>query len=488
MTRVWVYGPVLTVSLLQPVLSATADDAPPLFRFAPQWLENHQPHPQGPATEPAPLREEEARPPAAGREKVTTRKLLSDGDSARTSQCKTVVRERDLLSKRLSDLETGMLNASRPCVPQLGGPGAEGFRAAMKASQDANDALTVRAKEAEVAQAEARRQATQSAQELAAARAEGLRLNLENKALTLRVDTGETQLTALQNVRQENQRLRDMLAGRKKQAAEVQAETRREAEQSAQELTRAQERGRQLGLENKVLKLRADVREVQLAELQDVKGENQRLRGALAVAERPGAGTPPRPATRPPAVGSPAPLKTPDAGVLRADSTGIRAPDGNEVSQLTGDYAAGVVFGREALSAVGMNTLLGVQTRPQDLASGFNDALLHTIRYPEKALENTLALRHLEVQAARDRVIKTQHAAGEKALAAFRREPGVRQDTQGYWYRIDAPGTARLSADSTLTVSVRESLAGASATEKESTVRQTLSRFPPLFRSVIEKL
>jgi len=482
MTRSRLNRPVLAVSLLLPVLSAVADDTPPLFRFAPQWLENHPVRTQAPATESAPVRKEEARPLAAGRGRVTAHGALSDGGRARTQQCEAEIRQRDHMIRRLSDLQAGGQNIPRPAVPQPKDPDTEGLRAALKASQDANDALAGREKQAAVVQAEASRQAAQSARELAVARAEGLRLSVENKALMLRADAAQAQLTTLQDIRGENQRLRDALAGRAKQAAAAQTEASRQAAQSARELAAAQEQGLRLGLESKALTLRADIREAQLAALQDIKRENQRLRDALSAAGRPGDGIPVRPAASAPAVDSP------DAGALRADRTGIKTPSGSSGRQLTGDYAAGVAFGQEALSAVSMNMMLGVQTRPQDLASGFTDALLHTIRYPEKALENTLALRRLEVQAARDRVIKTQHAAGAKALAAFRREPGVRQDAQGYWYRIDTPGTARLSADSTLSVSVRESLAGADATEKASTVRQKLSGFPPLFRSVIEKL
>ncbi|MEJ1268946.1 hypothetical protein WDV93_24660 [Pantoea ananatis] len=95
--------------------------------------------------------------------------------------------------------------------------------------------------------------------------------------------------------------------------------------------------------------------------------------------------------------------------------TGVDVLESGKPVQPTGDYAAGVAIGYEASGALEMNRMLGVPTNLNDLISGFSDALLHQVKFPERQLANARGSISKQVQIAREQVIKAQKDAGKKS-------------------------------------------------------------------------
>lgn len=171
------------------------------------------------------------------------------------------------------------------------------------------------------------------------------------------------------------------------------------------------------------------------------------------------------------------------------------APHGNneegtsgKLIPLTGDYAAGVALGREALKAIDMNRMLGVQTRMESFYNGVSDALKKKVRFSHEALNNAQLSLSRQVQQAREGMLKEQAEAGKKALTVFRKGGSAIKDAQGYWYKIDSSDGGKLEAGRDIRVTVKASLAGGREVEDDHMVLKEVAEFPPLFRNVISLL
>ncbi|EPP0275055.1 FKBP-type peptidyl-prolyl cis-trans isomerase N-terminal domain-containing protein [Salmonella enterica subsp. enterica] len=157
-------------------------------------------------------------------------------------------------------------------------------------------------------------------------------------------------------------------------------------------------------------------------------------------------------------------------------------------------YAAGVMYARDVREAQEGNRLLGVDLDRTVLMAGLSDALGER---PLKLEKNALAAASQALEkAAADgytRVTKAQAAQARAWLKAFRKEKGTAQDAAGFWYRVTYAGDGELlQADDTVDVVVEESLPdGRVVSDMDragSSLRQTVSAFPPVFAAGLLRL
>ncbi len=451
----------LIFSLILPAKYTRAEDTPPLFRFAPQWMkDNASPVvPQHHSASAVPVRTKTAicTSPAeelkgmkkrfsAEQEKVKDLRALLEVKNIREQQCDAISHERDTLRQTLNNLQAKKQHAARGASADSHSDTAPQLRE-LKFLRDENSALSIREKAASAALEEARKQVARTSDDLVTDRSEIARLQLENKALVTRDDVQSAQLSSLGKFMEDNQRLKlaldDMTAAGTRYRKEAESLRRQRAE-----------------------KIVAD--------------NPIRLHPATCPVHPNSSGINIQKADKAPFFFQTAPVS--------GNSEKVRVPDNLADDRLNGDYAAGVAFGREALTAISMNGLIGLPVSRQSLAGGFSDALSGHIRYSDSALQEALQSRSREVLLARDRTISAQKASGAKALSTFQRQSGVAQDKMGYWYRVDVPGDTQLSTDGAIYATVRESLADGTVIDAGSQVHQQVKDFPPLFRSVITQL
>ncbi|EBL5818969.1 hypothetical protein AHX68_22050 [Salmonella enterica subsp. enterica serovar Muenchen] len=157
-------------------------------------------------------------------------------------------------------------------------------------------------------------------------------------------------------------------------------------------------------------------------------------------------------------------------------------------------YAAGVMYARDVREAQEGNRLLGVDLDRTVLMAGLSDALGER---PLKLEKNALAAASQALEkAAADgytRVTKAQAAQARAWLKAFRKEKGTAQDAAGFWYRVTYAGDGELlQPDDTVDVVVEESLPdGRVVSDMDragSSLRQTVSAFPPVFAAGLQRL
>lgn len=153
-------------------------------------------------------------------------------------------------------------------------------------------------------------------------------------------------------------------------------------------------------------------------------------------------------------------------------------------------YAAGVSLGRDILHLQQENRRAGLEADRRLLLAGIADTLAGRLRLDEAAIDSAL-------RTAQQRLQQTQQTQapppdGKAYLADFARQEGVKQDTLGFYYRVDYAGSGAIGADDRVDIVVRESLTdGRVIKDMElagTVISQPLTRYPPLFRAAIEKL
>ncbi|KTS25278.1 FKBP-type peptidyl-prolyl cis-trans isomerase [Pantoea stewartii] len=191
-------------------------------------------------------------------------------------------------------------------------------------------------------------------------------------------------------------------------------------------------------------------------------------------------------------VGESSILKEPCKYVKRlssdSDNLSLTSERKEQAAQLSGDYAAGVAVGREALAALDMNRMLGVETHMQSFYQGVTDALRHNVKFKSQDLISAQLRLSNKINLARDTMIKLQRKLGKKALSLFRQDSTAIRARQGYWYKIVGSNGQPLSPEKEINVSMTSSIAGGGVIEHKKMLVKNTGEFPSLFRSVIEKL
>ncbi|EEC4901399.1 peptidylprolyl isomerase [Salmonella enterica subsp. enterica] len=181
-------------------------------------------------------------------------------------------------------------------------------------------------------------------------------------------------------------------------------------------------------------------------------------------------------------------LETLLAGMPLVKPDELKSPEARQ------DYAAGIMTGRDLLMMQEGQELLGLKTDNRLLLAGLRDALNKQIQINPTILEEALAAAESRTRLAREKIILTQKAAGEKYLATFRKEKCIHKDESGFWYRMDYVGDGEVirGDNSRVEVVVTEKLTDGSVVEDMDASGRSLvmklGDYPPLFRRALERM
>lgn len=181
-------------------------------------------------------------------------------------------------------------------------------------------------------------------------------------------------------------------------------------------------------------------------------------------------------------------LETLLAGMPLVKPDELKSPEARQ------DYAAGIMTGRDLLIMQEGQELLGLKTDNRLLLAGLRDALNKQIQINPAILEEALAAAESRTRMAREKIILTQKAAGEKYLAKFRKEKGIHKDESGFWYRMNYVGDGEVirGDNSRVEVVVTEKLTDGSVVEDMDASGRSLvmklGDYPPLFRRALERM
>jgi len=155
-------------------------------------------------------------------------------------------------------------------------------------------------------------------------------------------------------------------------------------------------------------------------------------------------------------------------------------------------YAAGVTLSRDIQSLQDEHRGWGVTVNEQALLAGIVDGVTGSLRMSPEALSWAQASADAALNNARSSVMKRQQEAGDKYLAEFKRQTGVKKSHQGFWYRIDYPGDVPIAENSVVSVVVKEALTDGTVVqdmeENDRMLSQPVHDFPPLFQAAIKEL
>ncbi|MGP2504321.1 FKBP-type peptidyl-prolyl cis-trans isomerase [Pantoea ananatis] len=440
--------PALAATLLIPATGVLADRPPQVLLFAQQWLNTHHATPArsdkhtAPVIMPTPAKKKRSEKISPHLSCHTDKPDLSNVNPGKAqlhaADCAVIVNERDSLRKRLLEIQ------KHPYPPQQGAaPPAENLvdsqlREELKESHLANELLKRRYKALKNLVDDVRAEAARARTELGIVRTENVSLRVENKVKALQADIANAELTALRKSSTAHRLSpeRHPVAGNGKNDA---SEEKIEPGMTAQKISQA---AGDLVANDKAI----------------LHSENTGSYPASPL------------------------IQTVDTGL----TNDLQASDNQEAPD--GDYAAGVALGLEALNAINMNRMLGIQTHMGSFYNGVTDALKQNIRFTSKALVSAQVSLGKKVQSARENMIRMQAEAGKKALATFRQNGRVTKDAQGYWFKIDSSDMQQLNPDRDIRVKVNTRIAGGGIIEDENMVQKELADFPPLFRNVIARL
>ncbi|AKE08378.1 FKBP-type peptidyl-prolyl cis-trans isomerase N-terminal domain-containing protein [Serratia liquefaciens] len=155
-------------------------------------------------------------------------------------------------------------------------------------------------------------------------------------------------------------------------------------------------------------------------------------------------------------------------------------------------YAAGVSLGRDILHLQEENRRLGIEADRPRLLAGIADTLAGQQRLDDAAIDSALKAADAALQQAQQQRQQAIRGEGKTYLADFAKQPGVRKDALGFYYRVDYAGSGQINANDNVDIVVRESLPDGQVIKDMdlagTTISLPLSQYPPLFRAAIGKL
>lgn len=155
-------------------------------------------------------------------------------------------------------------------------------------------------------------------------------------------------------------------------------------------------------------------------------------------------------------------------------------------------YAAGVSLGRDIVQLQEENRLLGIDVDRSRLLAGIADTLTGKPRLDDAAVDSALQAADEVLQQVQQKRQQATGQDGKAYLADFAKQPGVKKDPLGFYYRVDYAGSGEIAADDNVDIVVRESLPGGQVIKDMdvagTVISQPLAKYPPLFRAAISKL
>jgi FKBP-type peptidyl-prolyl cis-trans isomerase FkpA len=181
-----------------------------------------------------------------------------------------------------------------------------------------------------------------------------------------------------------------------------------------------------------------------------------------------------------------------DADVLRTRAKWLAKPQ--TLSKPAGQqaYAAGGALGRDILTMLSERKGWGVETDQQTLLAGVVDAFAGQYQLTTDVLTRALNESEAVVNMARAKASAAQQKKGERFVADFKKQKGVKQSPTGFWYRVDYAGDTLLRDTDIVDVVVKEALTDGTVIQDMSlsgnVLSQPLNAYPPLFREAIGHL
>lgn len=155
-------------------------------------------------------------------------------------------------------------------------------------------------------------------------------------------------------------------------------------------------------------------------------------------------------------------------------------------------YAAGVSLSHDIQSVQNEHRAWGFIVNEKALLAGIIDGVTGNLQLSPEALSGAQASADAALNSARYSVIKREQAMGDKYIAEFKRQPGVKKSPFGFWFRIDYPGDIPIVENAVVSVVVKEALTDGTVIQDMETsdrlLSQPMSDYPPLFQAAIKEL
>ncbi|UVC31655.1 FKBP-type peptidyl-prolyl cis-trans isomerase N-terminal domain-containing protein [Pantoea sp. SOD02] len=157
-------------------------------------------------------------------------------------------------------------------------------------------------------------------------------------------------------------------------------------------------------------------------------------------------------------------------------------------------YAIGVSLAQDILALENEHKEMGVATDKNSMLAGIQDVFIDENQLKLSAVELKQAKQDADEVAnkARAKTVIDKRKEGEKYLAKFKKQKGVKSSDTGFWYKVDYAGDDVIPEDATVSIVVKEMLTDGTVVQDmelaDKVLSQPINDFPPLFQAAIREL
>lgn len=134
----------------------------------------------------------------------------------------------------------------------------------------------------------------------------------------------------------------------------------------------------------------------------------------------------------------------------------------------------------------------GYHIARQQVLSGAVDMINNQLKVPQEKLISVLQELDKVSAAQEEKVKKAANSEGERFIASFSKQPGVKKAAMGFYYLVGVKGSGKIKSSDTVTIVLRESLSSgkviADMGEKGSMLSLPLNSYPPMFKAALSML
>ncbi|QUG73777.1 hypothetical protein GKQ23_01585 [Erwinia sp. E602] len=156
-------------------------------------------------------------------------------------------------------------------------------------------------------------------------------------------------------------------------------------------------------------------------------------------------------------------------------------------------YAIGFSMGQEILQVQAENhNWSAVDNDRRVVLAGIVDAFKNTAKIPLADMEKIIATVATQLNSGREKFMNRLDKSTKNFVKAFINDKKTHKSKLGFWYQIGYIGDTPISANTSIDVVVKESLASGKVIEdmdaKGIVLTQPLSAFPPIFQEALSKI
>ena len=156
-------------------------------------------------------------------------------------------------------------------------------------------------------------------------------------------------------------------------------------------------------------------------------------------------------------------------------------------------YAIGFSMGQEILQVQAENhNWSAVDNDRRVVLAGIVDAFKNTAKIPLADMEKIIASVATQLNSGREKFMNRLDKSTKNFVKAFINDKKTHKSKLGFWYQIGYIGDTPISANTSIDVVVKESLASGKVIEdmdaKGIVLTQPLSAFPPIFQEALSKI